>query len=69
MEHALTSYRRSQGLTLQAFGDLVGAKKWQVLKWERGALPRPETAQKIVAATDGAITLEALYAAASKDAA
>jgi transcriptional regulator with XRE-family HTH domain len=69
MEHALTSYRRSRNLTLQAFGDIVGATKAQVLKWERGALPRPETAQKIVAATEGAITLEALYAAANKDAA
>lgn len=53
---ALTKYREEKGLTLEAFGKLVGASKGTVSKWENGAIPRPAFMQRIVAATGAAIT-------------
>lgn len=57
MDHALTSYRNSEDLTLEAFAGKIGASKGMVWKWENGqAIPRPPYMQKIVEETGGKVT-------------
>jgi transcriptional regulator with XRE-family HTH domain len=56
MEHALTRYRKAQSLTVEAFGNLIGASKGTVSKWENGTIPRPEYMRKISEATNNAVT-------------
>ncbi len=56
MDHALTKYRVSNELTLQAFAGRIGASKGMVWKWENGALPRKPYMEKIYAETNGIVT-------------
>jgi transcriptional regulator with XRE-family HTH domain len=61
-QHALTRYRDSKGLTLEAFAILIGAGKGMVWKWENGkAIPRPNYMQKIAAETGGTVTANDWY--------
>lgn len=66
MTHPLTRYRDSLGLTLEAFGLLVGVGKAAVLKWESGQVPRPETLDRIRTATHGALSPDDFIAAGAK---
>jgi len=52
-DHPLTVYRKTRGLTLEAFGDMVGVQKAAVSKWEDGHGPSIENAVKIEQATGG----------------
>lgn len=57
MEHALTKYRKRRGMTLDAFGALVGATKGMISKWETGkAVPRRHFIERIVAVTNGEVS-------------
>lgn len=57
MTHPLTAYRKRNGLTLEAFGKLVGAAKGTVSKWEAGdAMPRRPALGKIADATENEVT-------------
>ncbi|NSZ16344.1 helix-turn-helix domain-containing protein [Agrobacterium vitis] len=48
MEHPIAKYRREKNLTQDAFGELVGATKGMVSKWEAGRiLPRPHSIVRI----------------------
>lgn len=60
--HALTVWRKANGHTLAAFGDLIGAKKSMVKKWEDGVIPRKEYIAKIQEITDCAVTAQDWYA-------
>lgn len=62
MKHALTIFREDRQMTLEAFGQKVGAAKSQVWKWENGSIPRPAQMQRILDATDGAISPSDWYA-------
>lgn len=53
--HAIARYREANGLTLEAFGALVGSNKSAVFKWEDGIGPAPQTAIKIEKATGGEV--------------
>lgn len=56
MEHELTKYRNELGLTMDAFGSLVGASKSMISKWEAGiALPRRRYLEKMYEVTGGRI--------------
>lgn len=55
MEHPIALYRKSRGLTLEAFGRLVGVQKAAVSKWEDGDGPSIENAKAIEDVTAGAI--------------
>ena len=48
-------YRERQGLTLEAFGALVGVKKSAVCKWEQGVKPSPASVIEIERATKGEV--------------
>ena len=48
-------YREKHGLTLEAFGALVGVKKSAVSKWERGVQPSAVSAILIERVTDGEV--------------
>jgi DNA-binding transcriptional regulator YdaS (Cro superfamily) len=39
MTSPITIYRKDNGLTLKAFGDLFGADKSTVLRWEERGVP------------------------------
>lgn len=54
-QHPIRAYREANGLTLEAFGALVGSNKSAVFKWEGGLGPAPQTAIKIEEATGGDI--------------
>ncbi len=57
MEHALTRYRSANNLSMEAFGNLIGASKSMVSKWEsRAASPRRQYLEKIFAVTEGRVT-------------
>ncbi|MVB04190.1 helix-turn-helix domain-containing protein [Agrobacterium vitis] len=57
MEHPIAKYRREKNLTQDAFGQLVGATKGMVSKWEAGRiLPRPQFIEQIEDATRNAIS-------------
>lgn len=57
MEHPLTAYRAANGLTLEAFGNIVGATKGTVWKWENGkAIPRPPYMRKISESTSYSVS-------------
>lgn len=53
--HPIAEYRQSHGLTLEAFGKLVGVEKAAVSKWEDGRGPSIENAKAIEEATAGAL--------------
>ena len=53
--HPIRAYREAKGLTLEAFGALVGSNKSAVFKWEDGIGPAPQTAIKIEKATGGEV--------------
>ena len=58
MKHALTKYRETNELTLEAFAARIGSSKSQVWKWENlQAEPRPFFRKKIIEATSGFVTL------------
>lgn len=57
MTHALTRFRQANEMTLEAFGDQVGATKGMVSKWETGkAFPRKQFIARIFDVTNGAVT-------------
>lgn len=60
MKHPIRSYRDDRGLTLEAFGALVGVNKSAVFKWEDGQGPAPHMAIKIEEATNGTVSRSAL---------
>ncbi len=60
MTNPIRSYREKHGLTLEAFGDIVGVKKAAVGKWENGIAPSVESAKVIEEKTYGAITRQQL---------
>ena len=66
MSHPLTRYREAHGLTLEAFGARVGVGKAAVLKWEAGQVPRPETLDRIRAATGGVLIPDDFIAAGAR---
>jgi transcriptional regulator with XRE-family HTH domain len=53
--HPIAQYRQDKGLTLEAFGRLVGVNKAAVCKWEDGFGPSIENAKAIEEATGGAL--------------
>lgn len=56
-EHPITIYRKTHGLTLEAFGALIGATKSAVWKWENWvAEPRRKHRIEIIRVTGGEIT-------------
>ncbi len=56
MRNPIRSYREKYGLTLEAFGDLIGSRKGSVSKWEAGQPPSIITARSIEQVTNGEIT-------------
>ncbi|SDP92353.1 hypothetical protein SAMN05428967_4449 [Phyllobacterium sp. YR620] len=63
MEHALTKYRIETGLSLEAFGALIGASKSMVWKWEAGAaIPRRKYLERIFTVTAGKVPPSAFVA-------
>ena len=54
-QHPIKQYRQRHGLTLEAFGRLVGVQKAAVSKWECGIGPSIENAKEIEAATHGSL--------------
>ena len=56
MMNPIRSYREKYGLTLEAFGLLIGARKGSVSKWEAGQPPSIITARTIEQQTQGEIT-------------
>lgn len=59
-KHPITEYRERHGLTLEAFGKLVGVQKAAVSKWEDGDGPSVDNAKAIEDATGGAIRRQVL---------
>ena len=63
MTNCIRSYRDKHGLTLEAFGKLVGAQKGTVSRWENGVAPSLISARMIeqqTAGTEDAITRQQL---------
>jgi DNA-binding transcriptional regulator YdaS (Cro superfamily) len=58
--HPITRYRMEKGLTLEAFGSLVGVNKAAVFKWENGAGPSPQKALEIERVTGGELRKESI---------
>ena len=54
-------YRTSQGLTLKAFGELIGVAKMTAWRYENGDAPAPKVMQRILEVTDGAIDVRTYY--------
>lgn len=55
---SLRAWRASAGLSLQRAGELFGCSSTAVWDYERGAkMPRIDYAQRIEAATSGAVTV------------
>lgn len=62
MSHPLEQYRTKKNLTYQALAAEIGASRTQAFAWCKGvALPRPEFADKIEAATG--VTYQRIYRA------
>ncbi|NOX81872.1 MAG: helix-turn-helix transcriptional regulator [Alphaproteobacteria bacterium] len=60
--HPLKAYLRDVGETIQAFGARVSASRQTLYRIIGGAqAPKPALARRIVEATGGAVTFEALY--------
>ncbi len=63
MTNCIRSYREKHGMTLEAFGELVGVQKGTVHRWENGISPSLDSARAIeerTAGTEGAITRQQL---------
>ena len=58
----LTKFRHDNELSLEAFGEMVGATKSMVYKWENGVIPRRKYMDKIQSVTDGKVPPSAWYA-------
>jgi transcriptional regulator with XRE-family HTH domain len=52
-QHPISRYREAKGLTLEAFGALVGVQKAAVSKWEAGKGPKPSLVIEIERVTGG----------------
>lgn len=58
----LIDYLRTNGLTYTAFAGEVGVSVEAVRRYARGKrLPRPAIMERIVEATDGAVTVQDFY--------
>lgn len=54
-KHPIAIYRKSQAMTLETFGAMVGVQKAAVYKWEHGQPPSTDSAKAIDKATDGMV--------------
>lgn len=54
----LSAYLKQQGLTEAAFAELIGSTQQTVNRICRGTVPRRETLERIVSATEGAVGWE-----------
>lgn len=63
MEAPFEKWRRGRGLTYQQLADLIDVPQAvQARRYALGkAMPRPETVSKIIQATNGEITADALH--------
>lgn len=60
-QHALTRWRNRKGLSFAKFGNLVGASKSMVLRWEAGQIPTPLYMIRIMAVTKREVTANDWY--------
>lgn len=60
-QHALTRWRNRKGLSFAKFGNLVGASKSMVLRWEAGQIPTPLYMIRIMAVTKRDVTANDWY--------
>lgn len=60
MSHPVTEYRKRHGMTLEAFGALLGVQKSAVNKWESWNGPKPATAMAIERLTKGEVSAASL---------
>ena len=59
----LDRWLRETGTKEEALAETIGVAQGTINRYRRGyRAPRPEIARKIVAATEGAVTFEELYA-------
>lgn len=54
----LGAWIKDRNMTLEAFGQLVGADKSSVSRWVDGTVPRHSTLRRIKEVTEGAVTAD-----------
>lgn len=57
----LHAYRIEQGLTLTAFGAIVGVTEAAICRYEHGRIPEPAVMARIFAATNGRVAPADFY--------